>query len=1093
MSRSKSLNKIREILSIFSEKIRIGTENQELDDNIHAENIFTNVLNMVYGWNLINMNYVDSNFPCIDLADEKRKIAVQVTATCTVTKINKTLKCFFRNNLDNKYDTLYFYFIRDFNRIDQSRIQDNIERGFNFDVNKHLLSKEKIYLEINRINESKKIKKLEALLEDELGTIVDSTPLPRIGLSFADQDFGFVKSLINELTELKVIIYTNSTHVKENLQQYNTSYVIPIERSVPKDMDYLMAINTINFKIYKNNHVNKCNLLQTAIKRHLSIFPYKPIIEEQDSIEINDLKSYDKLIETENYSLEQLPILAKTFVSKIRNFEFTKIKGYSDITLALEYFEGGGFILQAKENIPSDKIAYELYFRKNSWGVNQYVLYLYDSINQIQTVRDIEDRYPNALRDNNLIILTPKPKLIEPDTRKINIADKFEIDEDRVFFIADFIWEKCTHKEQKQLNSKYSLETFVPPYIQDENDAIYDFEKYIDSWLVSDYNPILVLKGKGGMGKTTLAKSITNYCYKKFPKANVLFINSQQIVDKLINISQQNESIDLYKMYIANHNTEKNEIYLNQELFRLNIDNGNILLIIDGLDEIISKLSSYFDINLFFESIFDYTKEIGNGKVLITCRNHFWNKSNPIEDRFESLEILPFDEPKAKDFFGKHYPQSPNLVDKGLSIAKKLLGSSKNEYIPFVLDQVKVILEETLENGIFEDPLFDSSILNQEIENDYVIYQICNRETIRVKQVPVDQQIKNFIDFAVFNKIDLDGPRLDLFKAHPIINSAHNQPVFKYDFFKSYFKNMYVGELLKSDLPININLINILADDIGYNSSSTNELCSRIPNLDEDYKFRICEIINTIATFEGINEKLKRKAISGLFLISLKKLHEGSHSNKEYNTNLLEELFMDGNILRNFSLINVTSSDNQKIIFDFRGLHFEDCYFSNYDFFWECEFDENTKFRGCYFYELQNHNKIKTKANDINFDSFSCTFDETVLSTLRGAKQTETNITNRMRNDLINYLKIFSKSGFRLIRIPLEKLKSRYRQEAIDFKKIHKIMMKHNVVKEYNSPSNVLSVEVNKDYKNDILKFLHDGTNTKVIKNIIIDIKNHLK
>jgi len=45
MSRSKSLNKIREILSIFSEKIRIGTENQELDDNIHAENIFTNVLN----------------------------------------------------------------------------------------------------------------------------------------------------------------------------------------------------------------------------------------------------------------------------------------------------------------------------------------------------------------------------------------------------------------------------------------------------------------------------------------------------------------------------------------------------------------------------------------------------------------------------------------------------------------------------------------------------------------------------------------------------------------------------------------------------------------------------------------------------------------------------------------------------------------------------------------------------------------------------------------------------------------------------------------------------------------------------------------
>lgn len=60
--------------------------------NVVAETILCGLLNRMYDWNLVNANSISQNYPGVDLIDETKNIAVQVTSTCTKAKIQNTLE-----------------------------------------------------------------------------------------------------------------------------------------------------------------------------------------------------------------------------------------------------------------------------------------------------------------------------------------------------------------------------------------------------------------------------------------------------------------------------------------------------------------------------------------------------------------------------------------------------------------------------------------------------------------------------------------------------------------------------------------------------------------------------------------------------------------------------------------------------------------------------------------------------------------------------------------------------------------------------------------------------------------------------------------
>lgn len=69
------------------------------------------ILNLLYGYNLESTNTKKSNFPAIDLIDNKNKIAIQVTSDTSINKIKYTLEKI--KNTNYKDYKIFFLYLCD--------------------------------------------------------------------------------------------------------------------------------------------------------------------------------------------------------------------------------------------------------------------------------------------------------------------------------------------------------------------------------------------------------------------------------------------------------------------------------------------------------------------------------------------------------------------------------------------------------------------------------------------------------------------------------------------------------------------------------------------------------------------------------------------------------------------------------------------------------------------------------------------------------------------------------------------------------------------------------------------------------------------
>ena len=169
-----------------------------------------------------------------------------------------------------------------------------------------------------------------------------------------------------------------------------------------------------------------------------------------------------------------------------------------------------------------------------------------------------------------------------------------------------------------------------------------------------------------------------------------------------------------------------------------------LLLIVDGLDEVISK-APQLNIDDFISSIIRYNDGMGNGKIIITCRSYFWERSKYNSELLRTVELLPFSEPQTKNFFEKSFMGDKLKIDKCLILAEEFKFKDNNEfyYHPYVLEVIRTIVESNREI-LKSDGTFNSSILEKTVKSDYIIYRMCYREKIKVEQISVDDQVKFF-------------------------------------------------------------------------------------------------------------------------------------------------------------------------------------------------------------------------------------------------------------------------------------------------------------------------------------------------------------
>jgi len=91
MNRSKYFDFIESKLSLLATRIEMRGRLNLLELNIQSENFYLHFFNLLFGWDLVNLNAEQHNVAGIDLVDTTKKIVVQVSATPTKQKIESAL------------------------------------------------------------------------------------------------------------------------------------------------------------------------------------------------------------------------------------------------------------------------------------------------------------------------------------------------------------------------------------------------------------------------------------------------------------------------------------------------------------------------------------------------------------------------------------------------------------------------------------------------------------------------------------------------------------------------------------------------------------------------------------------------------------------------------------------------------------------------------------------------------------------------------------------------------------------------------------------------------------------------------------------
>ena len=178
MNQQLMLERIAMLFSRFSESVNILNANGEFSINTHAENALIRVLNTAFECDFENVNYSENNrhYPSIDLADRKKRIAIQITANESLNKVKDCLTKFVAHGLDKEFDKLYILMLVRKQGSYSSRAIDSVKGGFNFSVNDIIEIKD-IYLLINQINDIDIIRQLLAYLECQFGDATDDGKL----------------------------------------------------------------------------------------------------------------------------------------------------------------------------------------------------------------------------------------------------------------------------------------------------------------------------------------------------------------------------------------------------------------------------------------------------------------------------------------------------------------------------------------------------------------------------------------------------------------------------------------------------------------------------------------------------------------------------------------------------------------------------------------------------------------------------------------------------------------------------------------------------------------------------------------------------
>lgn len=321
MNRTKYYNYINEKLHVLAHRITTDGKLNMLNLHMHSENFYLRLFNLLYDYELKNLNRSLQNVEAIDLIDHNIKVVIQVSSTNTKQKIESALG----KSIIKKYSDYTFKFI--------SIAKDASKLRKKTFVNPHSIS----------FNPSKDIYDITSILNKILSTDVDKQ---KEIYQFIQKELGNEIDIVKLDSNLATVINILAKEKWDDSNKHDSTNAFEIERKIVYNdlnsaksliKEYSLYYGKVDAKYSEFDRLgnNKSTSVLAAINREYSKLKNSEDADEIFFFVIGAIKN--KILKSANYvqiPIDELELCVDILVvdTFIRCKIFENPEGYNYVT-----------------------------------------------------------------------------------------------------------------------------------------------------------------------------------------------------------------------------------------------------------------------------------------------------------------------------------------------------------------------------------------------------------------------------------------------------------------------------------------------------------------------------------------------------------------------------------------------------------------------------------------------------------------------------------------------------------------------------------------------------------------------------------------
>lgn len=486
------------------------------------------------------------------------------------------------------------------------------------------------------------------------------------------------------------------------------------------------------------------------------------------------------------------------------------------------------------------RVKYEL------WQVDtphpQLLLVLMENINIRQTLEDFTskvDSLPKGLRQfRELTVLRPSPGKADYVAEQLrDLGHDVRVTE---LTFKDYLARFCVDAESLNISDPFKEPFYIDQtlYRVDRAEAEAQgpaLEHLTRTVAAPDSAPLSLLVASGGAGKTTLLRSLASSVNDR-QGSRVMLIEADTLKklpkDQLrrSHVASLFELCELHAMALSTEGATPMRVPANRKVFDLLLISGSLLILIDGIDELLSLMSSSFELVPFVESIRALNAELGQTRVFLAGRedtvgttvSSLRRHGVPIFSLkgFTSNEVALY---VKKRFFKRSVEDRDAIVER-IQETLKIVSSTMMDdtVLPFFVDALCQLEEDVSSSGIklqiegaVSERMAEAGYPHNVRAVDLLVFAIIDRERERQGWRP---SVASLIDVlkefssAYFGTANLDdftevvdtylaasainSSVTDIFCKNPLLSIREAVVRYRYDFLQSYFLALWLIERL---------------------------------------------------------------------------------------------------------------------------------------------------------------------------------------------------------------------------------------------------------------------------------------------------------